>query len=237
MRRLIGVAAAVVAVTALVGCARPGSSAERRADEIADDALADLESYKGRFLDETAAVASRSGEVMGIRGDVWDGGVTVVLQVEASAVERDGFTDRETHVVRCYELFVHKRPDTWVAERSVVDCPAGGPLVLDPPPRMPVGATDALAATLAAEPVPTPPADEVRAAVVAAIPGREVEVEVVHEAGATGVAVRVRGDCVLGRVVGGVVEAWNPPDVLVQPGELGCTASVAAAGGAKHPPH
>ncbi|MBC6461152.1 hypothetical protein, partial [Actinomadura sp. HBU206391] len=78
----------------------------------------------------------------------------------------------------------------------------------------------------------------VRAVVTRAVRGPGVSHDVVTFGGRVGVTVSAnRYDCVMARFVGDRAEVWRPPRVYLQPGELGCSATVAATGGAQRSPH
>lgn len=129
-----------------------------------------------------------------------------------------------------------------------VTCPEGArPLVVPPAPPaavVPVGADRVLRRALRN---PVTPLDEagvvaqVRAGLaplVAKAHGLQPEITVVVDGADVGIGVAAGGDgCVLGRRVSGRVEVWHPPSVVVQPGELSCSADTALAGEAKQAPH
>ncbi|MBC6467755.1 hypothetical protein [Actinomadura alba] len=81
----------------------------------------------------------------------------------------------------------------------------------------------------------------VRAVVKRAVRGPGVTHDVIASAGAVGIAVSAdRYDCVMARILdgrSGQVEVWRPARVYLQPGELGCGADAAAAGGGQRSPH
>jgi hypothetical protein len=114
-----------------------------------------------------------------------------------------------------------------------VDCPA--PLVAVEPPAdlravIPEGAEAVAIAALAASADLT--ADEIAAAVAAQLPqaadGPPVaQVQVARDGERVGLAMQDADDCLLVRSVRGAAERLYPPEVLLLPGELGCTAETA----------
>lgn len=148
----------------------------------------------------------------------------------------------------CFEVTLDRwgavgRWDTTDAVR-MVRCPADAAVVTPPPDERPVaapGAREAAHEVLAGLPEDPPGADAVAAAVTrllgppagsrpharvtAWVDGRDV-----------GVATGDADDCVLvARIDGEVVDVY-PPDVYLQPGELGCTAATALTEDLR-PPH
>lgn len=216
--------------------------AEDEADARADGALAAAAAYKGTHLDAMAAAAGAGvdSEIMSITGDQWDEGATIVLRLDFVSRQKDHFAFQysftEVPIVRCYELTVRRVP-AWEFTREHIECPPGPPLDVPPLPTMPRGTAEHLETALRSFGYRDRTPEHVQDAVADVVTGREVTVEVATDGEWIGVAINVRRDCVFGRVWGGRVEVWVPPDVLVQPGEYGCRPEVAAAGLAKDAPH
>ncbi|KRC61460.1 hypothetical protein ASE14_11375 [Agromyces sp. Root81] len=116
---------------------------------------------------------------------------------------------------------------------TTVDCP--GPLVAVAPPAdaravIPEQAESVAIAVLAAS--ADAPADEIAAAIAAQLPQAAdgppiAEVQVTRDGDRVGLAMRDAHDCLLVRSANGVAERLYVPDILLQPGELGCTAETA----------
>ncbi|MFB6611108.1 hypothetical protein ACFCVO_12345 [Agromyces sp. NPDC056379] len=116
---------------------------------------------------------------------------------------------------------------------STVDC--SSPLVAVAPPAdaravIPEQAESVAIAVLAAS--AAAPADEIAAAVAAQLPQEPdgppiAEVQVARDGDRVGLAMRDAHDCLLVRSENGVAERLYVPDVLLQPGELGCGAETA----------
>jgi hypothetical protein len=236
-RRLRLLVPLVILGVSAAGCSglTSQSDAEKQADDKAAQALRRIDQYHGEHFDEIAGGQDPGGEdgIMAVSGDP-PGNLTVIYRAggDANHSEFDG----PAHVVVCYKFSI-QRASSWKTERTRVDCPPGGLLVMPAPPRLANGTPDVLETTLRSLPTPTPAPDEVQATVSQAISGPEVHVEVAQSNDATGVSIDVRRDCVFGRIVNGTVEVWTPPAVTVQPGEGGCHAAVAAGGGDKTSPH
>jgi len=132
-----------------------------------------------------------------------------------------------------------------------VRCPADArPIV--PPPAQRTGVPDnyleAFKTILAALP-PTSTQDEVLAALRAKLPPvpvdpesklpwKEPRLDAFVKDGAVGVVAAGGGDCLNGvRLANGTVEAWYPPRVQTQPGEIGCSGQSALVLYTTPPPH
>lgn len=129
-----------------------------------------------------------------------------------------------------------------------VDCPAHAAAVSVPPapavPVVPAGAEARVRAALRAAAGPASP-DELRAEILRRVsalvtdpaPSQPPDVTVTVQGADVGAALAGAHDCLLARRVAGTVEAWRPPSVTVEPGELSCSAGTALAGLAKRSPH
>ncbi|WP_369069367.1 hypothetical protein [Kineococcus terrestris] len=243
-----------------------GCTSTAQADADADARAADVGRSLDRTasgsddLDDVVGFALRDGQ-----GATWPAvellevapgpggtveGTVVEVRITGYRVPDDGQgfdlgPDQAPVTRNCYRYVLHAwgvdvRPSTGepLAERIDRDCEQREVVDVPRPPPVPhltEADTEALEAALA-----RPGAAAVRAALDAAPrPGVRVDVGV-HD-GWVGAALSAapRGsDCVLGRRgPDGQVQVWVPPAVLVQPGESGCDASTAAAGGAAVPPH
>jgi len=122
------------------------------------------------------------------------------------------------------------------------DCPADAAEVTPPPdttvyPAIPENARDAVHQVLAqvAAEGAVPPADEIAARIVALLtpPASELQTlaqpDVVERDGRIGVALQDATECLLVKLADDTVADVYPPAVLLQPGELGCSASTAIA--------
>ena len=116
---------------------------------------------------------------------------------------------------------------------TTVDCPS--PLVAVDPPTdaravIPEQAESVAIAVLEAS--ADAPADEIAEAITAQLPqapdGPPVaEVQVARDGARVGLAMRDAHDCLLVRSENGIAERLYVPDILLQPGELGCSAETA----------
>ena len=138
-----------------------------------------------------------------------------------------------------------------------IACPENAVPITPPPPaprpevEIPTGA-DKLVERLLTDAPPTPRAEEVRAALGAALgkaaadaatgPGPHPllpEPQVATDGADLGVALFEPDDrsCLLGARTGGKVLVWRPSRVQLQPGELSCDPGTALAGQGQRPPH
>ncbi|MFG1951769.1 hypothetical protein [Micromonospora sp. NPDC048830] len=116
-----------------------------------------------------------------------------------------------------------------------MSCPEGPPLAVRPVD-IPASAEDELRRALSGHAAPT------EQGVRAALAGMDLDPLFAQQVTAAGgvVGVALRGsqyDCLLARVDGERVEVWRPSRVQLAPGELSCTADVAARGLGQRPPH
>ena len=129
-----------------------------------------------------------------------------------------------------------------VVATEEVDCPADAAAVTPPPdttvyPVIPENAREAVRTVLAqiAADSETPSTDEISARIVELLtpPTSEfqslAQPDVVVDAGRIGVALQDSDECLLVSLVDDTVTDVYPPAVLLQPGELGCSASTAIA--------
>jgi hypothetical protein len=179
------------------------------------------------------AHAAEADEVLAY-GDDDDPWVEVRI---TSVVEPAGFDSGGTDV-RCYR---YRQVAAFDVARDRIDCgerPALALPPLPPAPTLPDGIDAALATALtdlAGRGVTNEAA--VRAAVTPLAGGPPVVVDVATVDGDVGVSIHVPGQCLFGRITAGTAAVWRVPDVLAQPGELGCGAGPAAAGQGTRPPH
>ena len=122
-------------------------------------------------------------------------------------------------------------------------CPADAAAVVPPPdttvyPVIPENAREAVRTVLAqiAEEGGAPSSEQIAARIVALLapPSSEfqslAQPEVVVDAGRVGVALQDSDECLLVKLADDTVTDVYPPAVLLQPGELGCSAGTAIAG-------
>lgn len=159
----------------------------------------------------------------------WQEPVGALVLGTRLGVESSGGVAEDTYCVRL-------EFDRWGfvdGGRSAVDCPS--PLVaVEPPPDsrpvIPEEAESIAIAVLAAS--VDAPADEIAAAIEAQLPvdpdgPDNAAVMVAREGDRVGVAMRDHRDCLLLRSEHGAAETLYVPEILLQPGELGCTAETA----------
>jgi len=169
-------------------------------------------------------------------GDWYEG--RIVLRI----TERDDDTSQlgvdAKPEVRCYEYIL---PTSAVDGRHI-ECPELPAMTIPdapPAPTVPAGIQDDL--LIALERLADADADEATVRQDLAPMAAGVEVFDVASVPGEGIGVVLgNGDdeCVSGRItVGGTVEVWFVPPVIAQPGELGCSATSAASGLGKDPPH
>lgn len=132
-----------------------------------------------------------------------------------------------------------------------VRCPDGARPIVPPPAQrtgVPESYVEAFKTVLTALP-PTPTQDEVLAALRAGLPPmpvdpetklpwKEPRLDAFVKDGAVGIIAGGGGDCLNGvRLANGTVEAWHPPRVQTQPGEIGCSGQSALVLYTTPPPH
>ena len=227
-----------LALIVLSSCTAPTakSEAEREADRVADQIGNKLSlNHALNVVDRAIGLGTDSIVVLRADGTDADGVVEIKVHVHEFAV---GFTEPAVDIDRCYR-FTYKVTDQFPRPERLDICPPQQQLPpTTVPPKMPDGLLESLQATLDALAVAgTSDPDSVRAAVEPLTVGSTATVAVAEEGGATGVAVGIPGQCVMGRIIQGTAEAWVVPRVLAQPGETGCDAHAAARGEAKNAPH
>jgi len=237
MQRLL---IALLPISALAaGCA---SEVETRADERAQRAGVVMDRVRDGSAADMArrVVGGDPAQDTAIEALVADGDRArgrIVLRITERRATSD-FDVQPSEAVRCYEYELRRSVDELGPHR--IDCPEGPALSLGPPPpvtTLPAGVDDALRRELESL-----DADRLSEAAVLraarAVAGAAPVVDVATHDGVIGVVV---GDgalqCVAGSVHSdGVVAVWRVPEVVAQPGELGCSASAAARGlGTRHP--
>ncbi|MEO3780286.1 helix-turn-helix domain-containing protein [Micromonospora sp. B11E3] len=119
--------------------------------------------------------------------------------------------------------------------RAFVSCPEGPPRAVRPV-EIPGSTQDDLRRVLSGHAAPT------EQGVRAALAGLDLDPLIIQQVAAVDgvVGVALRGsqyDCLLARVDGERAEVWRPSRVQLAPGELSCTADVAARGLGQRPPH
>jgi hypothetical protein len=244
--------------TALAGCAQPSGSAgetearqharesvEQALNGVAHDRYDDIY-FAARAVD--AALETTGVRLIGIAetqaADLVDPFGTVSLMVAEST-----FTDDagESHTagpfcfrVRFSYYGAEVDGDEVAAEQS--ECPADAAEVTPPPdetvyPVIPENARDAVHQVLQqiVADGEIPAADEIAARIVQLLTPPESELQslakpdVLVDAGRIGVALQDSSECLLVKLTDDTVTDVYPPAVLLQPGELGCSAGTAIA--------
>lgn len=257
--------APLIAVLTTAGCAgAPSDASELKAATDAQRAAADFvrDLYRGptdtiddyaRWADEDLA-GGRGMELIGFRAypDAAHGDPFGALLLRATVPTRD-----DGPYLACFEAEFDywgvateefgDRDDDAVTRR--VDCPADAHPV-DPPADtrtvrvVPEGTAQSVIDVLNTV-APDAPADGIRTEIATRMPQPTGEREVAYEPSVLvrdqeiGVAVGGPDDCVLvARRADGTVEVVDVPRVLLQPGELGCTAETALTPADRlRPPH
>ncbi|MEY2423736.1 MAG: hypothetical protein QOI95_3803 [Acidimicrobiaceae bacterium] len=233
--RLVSIAVIAIGLTAC-SSTPPKSAADQEADRIAESVGEKLSSNHARNLvDRAAGLGSTNLVVLRADGNDAQGEIDIRVHVHRDGV---GFTEPPVDIDRCYR-FTYANANLFPTPKRLDPCPAQQSLPpTTVPPKMPDGILDSLQATLtqlAASGTSDP--DSVRAAVEPLTVGSTATVGVAVVNGVTGVGVGIPGECVMGRIIDGVAEAWFVPRVLAQPGETGCNPEAAARGEAKTAPH
>lgn len=236
-RRLAGLLVLLV----VAGCSLGDTSAERLAKDRAK--LLGRELTIGKDRDDTAldlvSGVPVDQEVTFLQADgvLRDKNVVIVARISARS-SQSGWGPGPSEATLCFRYRLGEWGEGYDRPK-VIDCPAGPPLIPPPipvPPSLPDDAVKRVTAAL--EGLQSDASVELVRAIVGANfgePGTTFDVLALE--GWTGVAVQVGNDCLLARVRGKTVEAWIPPAVTIQPGELTCTGDTAAQGLAKKNPH
>ena len=233
---------------------RPGSAAEREAlDVVMDLVRGPLNAYHPQLRAFAEAAQGHGAALVGYVDDPDpDDDVlgTLAFRVVLPEREDDPWPPEQPERAEphCFEVTLDRwgavgRWDTTDAVR-MVRCPAEGTTVTPPPDERPAAASNAREAAhevLSGLPDVPPEPDAVAAAVTRLLdaptgsrPHARVTASV--EGRDVGVATGDADDCVLvARIDGEVVDVY-PPDVYLQPGELGCTAGTALTEDLR-PPH
>ncbi|PSK95552.1 hypothetical protein CLV30_12921 [Haloactinopolyspora alba] len=190
---------------------------------------------------------------MRLSGSAHDGGAEVVLRLRTERTRTGWFGSVEARyrVSACYRWVLGESVDDFRPERLSA-CPAGPPAELGRAPvepRLPDGLYDRLSGGLAARKGPVTPEAllaDVRTLYVEAAraeqrrggvrPERLIDVDdaldrhsVVVKGEAVGVSVGFGQECMMVRAAAGEIDVWVPDRISLQPGEIGCSASAAAA--------
>jgi hypothetical protein len=218
------------------GCSRGHQARSFAKDSARRVGLAMSNSGFDDAIDLAAVVSGPGVEVLEAEGDRFTGG-TILVRIRATAQDPGGATTVE----RCYR---YDLGHATVGEPRGTGCPSGAERIEIPDdagirPSVPAEVRDGLAPELQAlvdGDRATPDAvEEVLSRLTAST---ETPYEVHADGDVIGVAVGYPGfDCDFVRVAGGAIESWHVPDVVSAPGELGCSAEVAAAGGGRSSPH
>jgi hypothetical protein len=231
----------MLALSALIaGCS---SGVESGADERAERAGLVMNRVRtGSAADMARRVVggdpeeSTAIEVLTAHGDRNEG--RIVLRI-TERVERGDFSIQPTTAVRCYDYALSDSVHDFEPRR--IDCPPGPAIRLDPPsptPTLVAGIDDALRLGLEVLD-PAHRTEETVLELARSVGAGAPVIDAVVRDGVIGVVV---GDgarqCVAGSVddAGGVT-VWRVPEVVAQPGELGCSASAAARGQGTRDPH
>jgi hypothetical protein len=237
------VAFALTALTVAAACSAVGSNAvDRSADERAHRAGLVMERVRdGTAVDMVRRVIGgdpSSGtaiEVLVAEGDRFQG--RIVLRI-TEKIDTGEFSAATGKTVRCYEYKLHNSIDDY--DPHQIGCPDTAALAIAPPTttstlpsdlegnlRRQLEMLDRAHLTEAA----------IRAAVTEVANGAAI-VDVSRVDDTFGIAVGNGIDeCVAASITADALEVWRLPRVLAQPGELGCSADLAARGAGKHSPH
>jgi hypothetical protein len=234
---------ALTATTLLAACTAVGSNAVSKS---ADDRARRAGLVMIRVRDGTAADMVRrvvggdpsSGtaiEVLVAEGDSFRG--RIVLRI-TEKIDTGQFSPADGRTVRCYEYRLRNSIEDH--EPDHVDCPNTRVLELGPPtppPTLPPDLESNLRSQLETLDRAHLTEATIRAAVTPVAAGAAI-VEVSRVDATFGIAIGNGVDqCVAASIASNALEIWRVPRVLAQPGELGCSADVAARGAGKHPPH
>ena len=252
------VAAAVAVGAALTGCAQAvdaasessaRDSARQRVEEVlrdvAHDRYDDID-FAARAVD--AAIETTPVRLIGIDHVDADAlgerfGTLSFLLPEDEFVDNAGVAHRAGPF--CFRVgftYYGAETDGDVVATDEFDCPADAAEVTPPPdatvyPVVPENARDAVHQVLAqvAAEGGSPSTDDIAARIVALLtpPSSELQTlaqpDVVERDGRIGVALQDAAGCLLVKLADDTVSDVYPPAVLLQPGELGCSAATAIA--------
>lgn len=219
------------------------SAAERDVARRADNAAVVMSRIRKEVPAAYAAAlveggpSTRSIEILEQSGTTFDG--VVVLRI-TSRIPAEGWDSGSSAVV-CYRYHIDHADNPY----QRIDCPQTptlAPTPAPPDPHLPLDAIDRLETTLdGLDPAGRASVRTVSDVVRAAFAGTTGEVSVAAaEDGAIGVAVTtgLDLDCLAARLpVTGPIQVWVPSRVVVQSGELGCTAGAFAMGLGQQAPH
>ncbi|GAA2107003.1 hypothetical protein [Actinomadura alba] len=182
---------------------------------------------------DTVDVLETAGDPLKDRG-------TVTVRISLTASYGRMFASTQITAGRCYR-FTFERYRHTLEYRKVI-CSGGPALVLPkrtPAPELPDDAERKLEAALdRLRGADRRDAAAVRAAAERSVRGPGLMHEVAVGNGWIGVTVSAgRYECLMARVSAKDVEAWRPPRVYLQEGEMGCSVEAAAAGLVQRPPH
>lgn len=233
-----------VALTLFVsGCGISGSAADRRADTVAREASAAMQSgpHQETALEATQSVTGTAInskiEVVQASGDYLDG--TMVLRISITS-PGEGFGSPASSATRCYRY----RLDAGVSEPHRQPCPSSPPITLAHGPSLPADAVQQIHTTLSRLNDPAGlTADIAQASVRQALPPIGFSVRATRKQGDLGVSVLASdGRCLLARRLHNpatgspIIEVWIVPPSVAPTSEFTCLAGAAAQGAYQHSP-